>query len=137
MASIRREVVVEVSADVAWDALRDVGAADRRLFPGILVGCRLEGDARVATFANGLVLRELIVDIDDEARRFVYASVGGAASHHNASLQVIPEGSQRSRLIWITDVLPNELTASITQLVDAGITVAKTMLDKLSQVPPA
>jgi hypothetical protein len=129
MTSIRREVVVEVSADVAWDAVRDVGAAHRRLFPGILVDARLEGDARLVTFANGRVLRERIVDVDDEARRFVYASVGGAASHHNASLQVIAEGPQRSRLIWITDVLPNELRESITQLVDAGLAMAKATLE--------
>ncbi|HEV7990951.1 MAG TPA: SRPBCC family protein [Gemmatimonadaceae bacterium] len=136
MASIRRELVVEVSADAAWAAVRDVGNA-HRLFRGVLVDARLEGDARVVTFANGMVLRELIVDVDDDARRLVYASVGGRTSHHNASMQVIPEGRERSRLIWITDFLPGELHGSIAQLVDAGIAAAKSSLEGTGQAPTA
>jgi len=128
MASIRREIVVEVSADVAWAAVRDVGAA-HRLFRGVLVDARLDGDARIVTFANGMVLRELIVDVDDEARRLVYASVGGRTSHHNASMQVVPEDAGRSRIVWIADFLPNELEESIAQLMDAGIAAAKSNLE--------
>jgi hypothetical protein len=129
VGSIRRELVVEVSADVAWAAVRDVGAAHRRLFPGVLSDARLDGDARVVTFANGLVLRELIVDVDDGARRLAYASVGGRASHHNASIQVMSEGPRRCRLVWITDFLPDELRESIAQLVDAGLAAAKATLE--------
>jgi hypothetical protein len=129
MASIREEIVVGVSADRAWDAVRDVGAAHVRLFPGILTDARLDGDARVVTFADGMVLRELIVDVNDETRRFAYASVGGRASHHNSSIQVVPEGPGSSRLIWITDVLPNELVPSITALVRRGSEVMRATLE--------
>src|SRR4051812_9440035 len=127
MASIHRGIHVHVSPDVAWSAVRDYGAGHQRLFPGILTDVRVESDVRVATFANGMVLRERIVDVDDEARRFVYASVGGRASHHNSSLQVVPDGAH-CRIVWITDVLPHELKESITQLVDAGIAVMKKTL---------
>jgi hypothetical protein len=34
--------------------VRDVGAVHRRLVPGIVVDARLDGDARVVTFANGM-----------------------------------------------------------------------------------
>jgi hypothetical protein len=36
----------------------------------------LEEGARIVTFANGFVARELIVDIDDENRRLAYAVSG-------------------------------------------------------------
>ena len=55
MASIRREVSIEVSAAQLWDALRDVGALHTRLVAGFVTDCRLEGDARIVTFANGML----------------------------------------------------------------------------------
>ncbi len=32
-----------------------------------------------------------------------------AAEHHHASAQVLPAGEGRSRFVWITDVLPDDL----------------------------
>jgi hypothetical protein len=93
------------------------------------VDCRLDGDARVVTFANGMVLRELIVDIDDRARRFSYAAVGGRLSHHNASFQVIPEGKTGCLLVWITDLLPNEFTGLINEMQDQGVKAMKRTLE--------
>ena len=55
MASIRHEVVIDASAGVVWDAIRDVGAVHERLAPGFVVASRLEDGARVVTFGNGLV----------------------------------------------------------------------------------
>lgn len=72
MASIRKETVVEVPAGKAWDALRDVGEVGRRLAPGFVRECRMEGEARLITFGNGLQARELIVDVDEAARRLAY-----------------------------------------------------------------
>ena len=70
------------------------------------------------------------VDVDDEARRFAYAVVEGRATHHNASMQVFADGEGRSRLIWITDVLPNDLAASISDLVEQGAAVMKQTLEE-------
>jgi hypothetical protein len=53
MASIRREVPIEVAADTLWDAVRDVGALHTRLVVGFVTDCRLEGNARIVTFSNG------------------------------------------------------------------------------------
>ena len=112
MASIYKEILVEVDPEQVWEAVRDVGAVHRRLVSGVLVDAYLERDARVVTFANGMMVRELIVTLDDDARRFVYASVGGRATHHNASFQVFDAGSG-TRLMWITDVLPDEMAAGV------------------------
>ena len=131
MASIHEEILIDSPADLVWDAVRDVGAVHARLAPGLVVDTRLEGDARIVTFADGLVARELIVDADDQARRVVWAVVGSARlTHHNASLQVFDAGHARSRVVWIADLLPNEVAGDIRGLIEQGMTVMKKTLER-------
>ena len=129
MASIHREVVIEAPPEAVWDALRDVGAIHRRLAPGFVTDVRLEDGARVVTFGNGMTARELIVDIDDQARRLVWSVVGGQMTHHNASAQVCGDGQGRSRFVWIADLLPHELAPAIAQMIDQGLAVIKRTLE--------
>ncbi|MCC6557204.1 MAG: SRPBCC family protein [Polyangiaceae bacterium] len=130
MASIRREVLIEAHPDTVWAALRDIGAIHERLAPGFVTDVRLEEGARVVTFGNGMVVRELIVDIDDEARRLVWSAVGGQMTHHNASAQVFEEGPGQSRFVWIADLLPHELAPAIGAMMDQGMAVIKQTLER-------
>jgi carbon monoxide dehydrogenase subunit G len=130
MASIHREIRIDSGADDVWAAVRDWGAPHKRLAPGFLVDSRVEGDARIVTFANGLVARELIVDVDDSARRLVWAVVGGRLTHHNASMQVFADGQGRSRVVWVADLLPNELAGHVSGLIEQGLGVMKQTLEK-------
>ena len=129
MATIIKEIAIAASAETVWDAVRDVSAVHQRLVPGLLLSAQMDRDARIVTFANGLVARELIVTIDDKHRRFVYASIGGRARHHNASIQVLPQG-EHARLVWITDLLPDEMAEPIRGLVDEGARVMKRTLER-------
>jgi hypothetical protein len=131
MASIRKEMVVAARPEDVWAAIRDVGAVHTRLAPGFVVDCRLEDGAaaRVVTFANGLVARELIVDIDDAARRLVWAVVDGRPTHHNGSLQVFVEAGGRSRVVWIADVLPNDLAGPIGGMMEHGMRAMQQTLE--------
>jgi carbon monoxide dehydrogenase subunit G len=129
MASIRKEIVIQAPAETVWAAVRDVGAVHERLAPGFVVDTRLEDGARVVTFGNGQVARELIVDVDDTARRLVWAVVGTRLTHHNASLQIFPDGEGRSRVVWIADLLPNELAGHITGMIEQGMAVMKKTLE--------
>jgi hypothetical protein len=61
MASIYKDFVIHAPPNIVWEAVRDVGAVHKRLVPGLVVEAHLEGDARIVTFANGMVLRELII----------------------------------------------------------------------------
>ena len=120
MASIRKEVTIEARPDDVWAAFRDLGAVHERLAPGFVTECRMDGeDARIVTFANGLVVRELIVDVDDSARRLAYSARGGRSTHHSASFQVFGEG-EGTRLVWVADVLPHEVAKPIGEMMDAG-----------------
>jgi hypothetical protein len=88
MATVRTTLDTSASPDAAWAVIRDIGALHTRLAPGFVADTKLEPGARVVTFVNGMVIREPIVTIDDEARRLVWSSEGGRTSHYNASLQV-------------------------------------------------
>ena len=129
MASIRREIAIEARAEDIWDAVRDVGAVHRRLAPGFVVDTKMDGNARIVTFGNGMVARELIVDRDDAARRLVWSVVGGRLTHHNASLQVFADGQGRSRMVWIADLLPNELAGTVAGMIEQGMGVMKQTLE--------
>jgi Polyketide cyclase / dehydrase and lipid transport len=130
MASIHNEVVVDTPADAAWSAIRDVGAIHTRLAREFVVDTRLEGDSRVVTFSGGIVVRERIVDVDDRARRIAYSVVEGSPTHHNASIQVFPEGSGRSRIVWIADLLPNDIADLIGGMMDRGCAAMKKTLEE-------
>ena len=125
MASVRKEVVLDVASETLWDAVRDVGALDTRLVAGFVTACRMDGDARVVTFSNGMIAREVIVDIDDQERRLVWSSLGGLLTHHNASAQVFAEAEDRCRVVWIADLLPNGLAPAIAGMIEQGLVAMK------------
>jgi carbon monoxide dehydrogenase subunit G len=129
MASIRKEISIDAPAEHVWSAVRDVGKIHERLARGFVTDVRLEAGARVVTFANGLVVRERLVDVDDGSRRVAYAVVGGAVSHHHASMQVFEDGPGKSRLLWITDLLPDEAAGSFQTMIDQGSIVMKQTLE--------
>ncbi|HEX2887932.1 SRPBCC family protein [Vineibacter terrae] len=131
MASLRQDIPINAPAEDAWAALRDFGALHQRLVPGFVVDCRLDGpDARIVTFFNGMQARELLVDIDDAHRRLAYAIVDGRATHYSASAQVLAEGAQRSRFVWIIDLLPDALAPSIAAMQAQGAKAIKQTLDR-------
>jgi Polyketide cyclase / dehydrase and lipid transport len=120
MATICVEVRVAVDAHSVWDAIRDVGNAHLRLFRGVLTSVELTNDGRVVTFANGLVVNEPTVDINEEMRRYAWTSSGALTTHYNSSLQVFEESGGGSRIVWTTDVLPNDVRAVVAGLMEAG-----------------
>ena len=135
-ATIRREMQVAVPPDFAWAAVKDVGRVDQRLARGFITATTHDGNTRTVTFANGRVVSEVITGIDDKARRLAYSAVGGRAAHHAASLQVLPDGSS-SRLVWITDVLPDALEGPIGALMDEGLAAMQRTLEAdVRSTPP-
>ncbi len=130
MASIHREIAIAARPEDVWDAVRDVGAIHKRLAPGFVTDVRMDGDARIVTFGNGLVARELIVDSDDKRRRLAWSVVGGRMTHHNASLQVFAGESGGSRIVWIADLLPNDLAGAIAGMIEQGMAAMKQTLEQ-------
>jgi len=128
MASIHKDIPIDAQPADVWAAVRDFSAVHTRLVPGFVIDARLDGDARIVTFANGNVAREQLVDCDEARRRLVYAIANERVSHYSASVQVIGDGEVRSRLIWIVDVLPHEIAPYIdAQMDQAALAMQKTL----------
>jgi hypothetical protein len=136
MATIIKEAVIDARPDDVWAALRDFGALHERLVPGFVVGCRLDGhDTRTVTFFNGAVAREVFIGADDAVRRLAYSVIEGPLgyTHHSASSQVFADGEERTRFVWIADLLPGELAARTAELMQHGIGVIKQTLESRSK----
>lgn len=128
MATIRKEIPVTAAPANVWDALRDVGALHERVVPGFVTATRLEPGARLVTFGNGVTLRELIVDVDDDARRVVWSATGGRLAHHNASVQVFDHDGGGSLLVWTADLLPDEMAGEIRGMIEQAAAVMQRTL---------
>jgi hypothetical protein len=121
MASIRREIVIDASPEVVWDAVRDWGALHERLAPGFVTDCHEEGGDRIVTFFNGAVVRERFISCDDAARRLVWSIVDGPYTHHNGAAQVFDSEDGGARFVWTTDLLPEELASPTAEMMDRGL----------------
>jgi hypothetical protein len=130
MTSIHKDIPIDAGPDDVWAAVRDFGAVHRRLAPGFVIDARLDGEARIVTFHNGTVARELMVDCDDARRRLVYAVISERVNHYNASVQVVADGEIRARMIWIVDVLPDDIAPHIAGQMDLAVLAVQKALGR-------
>lgn len=118
MASMTVESELTCPAERAWSLLADF-SAPHKAFAGVLTGARLEEGGRVVTFANGMEVREILVDLDGARRRVAYAVVGGRFTQHAAAMQIVEDG-RGCRFLWTSDFLPNEATPLVEGLMRQG-----------------
>src|SRR5215831_12430437 len=133
MASIRQEIHVKASPEAVWDAIRDIGALHHRLVPGFVVDTKLEPGARIVTFGNGMVVRELIVDVNDDSTRVVWSVQSELMTQHNWSSQVFKGEDGHTIVTWIADLLPDEAAGPVGQMMEQGIVAMKKTLDALGE----
>ena len=129
MATNRRELLLDIPADTAWDAVRDFGQVHIKVAPGFLTDVKMDGGDRIVTFFNGLVARERLVTLDDAGKRLVYTIVEGRASHYAAAVQVFPDGTGKCRLVWTIDLLPDELGPAVAGMMDHAFPFMKKTLE--------
>jgi len=135
MASEIREFTVDASPEHVWGAIGDFANGPMVTSPGFYSECRMEGpDVRAMTFAaDGSVVRERLVARDEQARRIVWAWVDDQVAHDNGSMQVFAEGPDRSRVVWIHDVLPDELADRVLAPgMDQSVPIIQTALAAIS-----
>ena len=132
MASIHKDIPLAAPADDVWDAVRDFGAVHTRLARGFVLDSKLDGEARIVTFSNGTVARELLVDCDDARRRLVYAVISERLKQHSASVQIVADGDVHCRMIWIVDLLPHEIAPYISSQMDLGAAAMQKALERES-----
>ena len=134
MATVQKEIVIRAPAANAWDAVRDYGALQERLVPGFVTNTRVErgGAFRVVTFADGLVLRERIVTLDDENKRFAYAIVGEPFEHHHATVHILDDESG-CKMVWTADMKPDDLADNVSDIMEQGISLAKSTIEAAAE----
>jgi polyketide cyclase/dehydrase/lipid transport protein len=120
MASVIREIIIEASPDLVWAAVGDFADGPLQMSGGAFTDCRMDRpDVRTLTFADGTEASERLIARDEQARRIVWGWVGDErVEHDNTSMQVFAEGEARSRLVWIHDTLPAELTGWLATAMD-------------------
>ena len=129
MASITKIIDTVAPVRTVWSAIRDIGALHTRLVPGFVVDTVLDGEARVVTFGNGMVIREPIIAIDDERRRLVWSAEGPQFEHYNASAQAIERADETTAVLWTADFKPDELAGIVDEMMTAGAAAMKAALD--------
>ena len=134
MASIRKEISVRASVEQVWDAMRDIGALHTRLVPGFVVNTESDPGARVVTFANGRVVRERIISIDDEDRRFAWSATGVRLAHHKGAAQVIENLDGSARIVWTADLLPDTAATTVNEIMDQGMSAMKAALNQPAEM---
>lgn len=131
MATIIKTIEIDAPAADVWDAVADFGAVHRRFAPGFVTNVELEPGARIVTFGDGSVARELFLGCDHAHRRLAYSVQSERLAHHSASFQVIDLGGGRCKLIWTADVLPDAFGGYLSERMEAGIAVAGQTLGRV------
>jgi len=130
MTMIRRTFTVHASPDAAWDVFRDIGAVHTRLAPGFVTDTVvLAPDKRRVTFANGAIVTEQIVSLDDDDRRLAYTILERAAEHHHASFEVLPH-DEGAMVVWTTDVLRGPAAETFRATMVAAVPVIAAALSR-------
>ena len=126
MATLRQDIDLGIDPGEAWDALRDFYSLHERLVKGFVTACESDGRTRVITFFNGMVVRELLVGVDDEHRRLTYAVVDGF-THYQGTAQVVPRQGG-CRFVWHVDLLPDERAGDVAAMMGHGATAIRRTL---------
>jgi uncharacterized protein YndB with AHSA1/START domain len=134
MATVAVEVTTDAPPSAVWDAIRDIGALHTRLVPGFAIATELVPGGRRVSFANGLVVVEPIVSMNDHLRRLVWTAQGGSSeiTHYNAAVQVYPREIGGTRVVWMADVLPHEAAEQIATMMKAGASAMTGALARLA-----
>lgn len=131
MATVRKTVAINRLANDVWDAVSDAGQLHTRVAPGMVVDTRLEddGEVRIVTFANAVVLRELMISNDAETMRLAWSAQSEHWTHHNASLQIFSTGDDQCEAVWTADVLPHAAAVLMDQFLTAGLGAMKAHME--------
>lgn len=104
--SVNEQVVLNASADKVWKVIGGFGTLDT-WHPGVVKeimtgsGTR-PGDTRVLTLKNGGTVTEVLVDHDDQNRKYSYTIKQSPlpVSQYLSTLKVLPMGKDMARVVW-------------------------------------
>ncbi|MEM7762362.1 MAG: SRPBCC family protein [Cyanobacteria bacterium P01_A01_bin.40] len=119
MASIYKQFQINAPSDRVWSKMSDLGEVHGLL--GMLTDAKINGDTRICKTQSGNSLKELIISVDSEHKRMVYAITESPFNFefHVASWQAIPDGDSII-FEWYTDLKPDNLAETIEIIIDGA-----------------
>ena len=129
MATIHKEIAIERSKEIVWDAIRDVGAIHKRLVPGFVVDCELEGEWRTVSLQMAWSYGNSSSLSMKKTAAHAWSARGAPLTHHNASVQVFPDSDEKCRVVWIADLMPDEVAEAIAEMIEQGLSRMKQTLE--------
>jgi hypothetical protein len=95
-----------------------------------VVDARLDGEARIVTFANGMVIVNPL-STSMTMRGGLPTPASGAGCPTTAlRYRIFPMAPTAAAPVWIIDFLPHELARTIESLVDQGVVAMKRTLER-------
>ena len=111
MASVRRQLIFDRSADDVWAVIGDP-ATIHTWFPG-MADSTVDGTTRLITTVTGLPMPEEIITNDPIQRRFQYRVTSPIFTSHLGTIDVFDLDDGRSLVSYSTDAEPDALALMI------------------------
>lgn len=131
MSQITQAIVVNASADDVWRLVGDVGNV--HAWVPALSKTRMDGDVRIATFADGGEAREQIVSRSDSDRTYTYTYLDGPIplEQYESTITVSPHHSGTGTLVTWTATLQADpaVVTSIDELYAASLAELKKVVE--------
>ena len=129
MATARYDIRINRSADDVWKVVTDAGSISE-WFPG-MTASKADDKTRTITLEAGFDLDEDIVTNDSSLRRFQYAIKPGVmpVEFHLGTVDVLEDGDGASRVIYSTDIRPDDFIGLVGPATEGGLAGLKAKLE--------
>ena len=127
MKKIKIEKQIKCSADSLWKLFADVTRSDWVPFANEIV---LENDVRTFKMDGVGEIKEQIIEKDQANKSLTYSVIKSPAplNHHLAKVKVI-EDNNFSKLVWTSEVEPDEFEKLISDGMESSIEMIKKILE--------
>ena len=127
MKKIRIEKQIKCSADLLWKLFADVTRSDWVPFANEIV---LENDVRTFKMDGVGEIKEQIIEKDQANKSLTYSVIKSPAplNHHLAKVTVL-EDNNFSKLVWTSEVEPDEFEKLISDGMESSIEMIKKILE--------
>jgi hypothetical protein len=122
---MRSHIEIDAPAETAWGIVRRAEALPSWF--ASIASATVEADVRVVELVGGGIVREHLVNVDDELRRLQYRIVDGiAVSDHLATIDVIETNPHRCLVVYSTEVHPDRIGVQLGGAVRGALAALKT-----------
>lgn len=128
MATVQKVIDINASANDVWNKIANIGSVSDII--GFITESEYDGDVRVCKMADGGVLEEKIISIDDSLRRVAYSIINSPLDleFHSASMQVVSK-DKGATMVWTTDLKPDALAQQFDSVLEEAVPGMRTALE--------